>query len=284
MKNDGFLGVSFHPVALLTLVLGLLLAIPNARAGVDDGIAAYNRGDYSKAHAEFRRWAEQGDATAQFNLGVMYYKGQGVQQDYAEAVKWWRQAAEQGEPDAQFLLGIAYENGYGVPEDHVEALKWCHQAAEQGHAEAQAALGPVEGERARQVAERRRQKEEQLRRAQAIEEKNRAERAQREAAERERMEEAERNRETKRRTQQMEQKRRAQALAEMQATGEAAAAEFTRQMNNYRSREEAAQSRWLQFQERVMNPIDPRTGTPLIPTGDGGGIHPSTGQYVPPMY
>ena len=45
-----------------------------------------------------RLWlaAEQGNAEAQVNLGVMCHTGQGVPQDYAEAVKWWRLAAEQG--------------------------------------------------------------------------------------------------------------------------------------------------------------------------------------------
>ncbi len=50
--------------------------------------------------------AAQGDAHAQFNLGVMYDKGRGVSQDYAEAVKWYRKAAEQGHASAQHNLGV----------------------------------------------------------------------------------------------------------------------------------------------------------------------------------
>ena len=44
---------------------------------------------------ELRRLAEQGDAKAQFNLGVIYDNGEGVPEDDAEAVKWFRMAAEQ---------------------------------------------------------------------------------------------------------------------------------------------------------------------------------------------
>ena len=75
--------------------------------------------------------AEQGDAEAQFNLGVIYDEGQGVPQDYAEAAKWYRMAAEQGDADAQFILGVMYDEGQGVPKDDTEAVKWYRLAAEQ---------------------------------------------------------------------------------------------------------------------------------------------------------
>jgi TPR repeat protein len=60
----------------------------------DDGKAAYKRGDYAKAYAEFKPLAEQGNADAQCFLGMMYYNGYGVQKDYAQAAKWYRKAAE----------------------------------------------------------------------------------------------------------------------------------------------------------------------------------------------
>ena len=55
---------------------------------------------------EIHRLAEQGDADAQYNLGDMYARGDGVPEDDAEAVKWLRLAAEQGHADAQFSLDI----------------------------------------------------------------------------------------------------------------------------------------------------------------------------------
>ncbi len=58
--------------------------------------------------SEVQKAAEQGDAMAQFNLGVMYNTGRGVAQDYKQAVAWFRKAAEQGDAMAQFNLGLMY--------------------------------------------------------------------------------------------------------------------------------------------------------------------------------
>lgn len=111
-----------HTLRLAALALaGALILIPPARAGFDEGMAAYQRGDYATALKEWRPLAEQGDATAQYNLGVMYRNGQGVPQDYKEAVKWYRMAAEQGHAFAQNNLGVMYDNGLGVTEDKVLA-------------------------------------------------------------------------------------------------------------------------------------------------------------------
>ncbi len=115
-------------IAALCAGFTLGLTAP-AWAGFDEGVAAYNQGDYATALREFRPLAEQGDAHAQFNLGVMYENGLGVPQDYAEAVKWYRKAAEQGNADAQFNLGVAYEKGRGVPQDYVQAYMWFKLAA-----------------------------------------------------------------------------------------------------------------------------------------------------------
>ena len=73
----------------------------------------------------------------QYNLGIMYGKGNGVQQDYAEAVRWYRLAADQGFAGAQVNLGVMYDTGRGVPQDYVEAVRWYRLAAEQGFAETQ---------------------------------------------------------------------------------------------------------------------------------------------------
>ena len=80
--------------------------------------------------------AEQGNAKAQYNLGVMYDKGLGVRQDYAQAVQWYRRAAEQGYAGAQFNLGVMYDSGQGVRQDYAQAAQWYRRAKEQGAAEA----------------------------------------------------------------------------------------------------------------------------------------------------
>lgn len=104
---------------------------------VEGGYAAYEAGDYAEAAKWFHKAAEQGDAEAQYALGVMYGNGNGVTQDSAEAVKWHRKAAEQGNAFAQGNLGLAYYNGWGVTQDLDEAAKWTRKAAEQGDADAQ---------------------------------------------------------------------------------------------------------------------------------------------------
>jgi TPR repeat protein len=122
-------------------LLTLLISTSCAVAPLEEGRKAYERGDYATAFRLMKPLAEQGDATAQYNLGYMYRMGRGVPQDYAEAAKWFRKAAEQGEAIAQNSLGVMYEKGQGVPQDYVEAVKWYRKAAEQGEATAQSNLG-----------------------------------------------------------------------------------------------------------------------------------------------
>jgi S1-C subfamily serine protease len=76
--------------------------------------------------------AERGDPDAQFNLGSMYYRGDGVPKDPSKAVKWYLKAAEQGDSDAQYFLGVLYYNGLGVAKDNVEAYKWWLLSSAQG--------------------------------------------------------------------------------------------------------------------------------------------------------
>jgi uncharacterized protein len=102
---------------------------------------ALNNKEYQKAFEILKPLADQGNSKAQFELGVMYEKGQGVPQDDKEAVKWYRLAAEQGFASAQFNLGVMYAKGQGVPQDDKEAVKWYRLAAEQGFASAQFNLG-----------------------------------------------------------------------------------------------------------------------------------------------
>ncbi len=85
--------------------------------------------DDVEAVRRYRLAADQGDASAQYNLGFMYATGQGVPQDGAEAVRWFRLAADQGFADAQANLGFMYATGQGVAQDDVEAHMWYILAA-----------------------------------------------------------------------------------------------------------------------------------------------------------
>src|ERR1017187_333582 len=104
---------------------------------MEHALAAERLGDWKSAFLLLKPLAEQGDATAQFDLGFIYENGKGVPQDYAEAMKWYRKAADQGNADAQNNLGTMYANGQGAPQDYTEAIKWWRKAADQGNAHAQ---------------------------------------------------------------------------------------------------------------------------------------------------
>jgi len=114
---------------------------PLAAQDFGKGFEAYEAGDFATALQEWTLLADQGDASAQTNLGNMYYKGRGVPQDDAEAVKWYRLAADQGDAGAQGVLATMYGKGQGVPQDYAEAVKWYRLAADQGDAGAQFILG-----------------------------------------------------------------------------------------------------------------------------------------------
>jgi uncharacterized protein len=134
------------------LLIGLMLTVGGGAAdrqvdliaGVDpleDGIAAYQRGDFATALQLFQPLAEHGDASAQCNLGVMYEQGRGVAQNYREAMRWFRLAAVQGNASAQSNLGVMYYKGQGIAQDYGEAMKWYRMSAEQRNPEAQFNLG-----------------------------------------------------------------------------------------------------------------------------------------------
>ena len=121
----------------ITFVLSIICLTVPAWADFQAGMDATIRGDYATALREWRPLAEQGDALAQYNLGVLYRKGRGVPQDDVQARQWYAKAAAQGQAKAQFNLGTLYFNGEGVPKDYPQALRWFRLAADQGEAVAQ---------------------------------------------------------------------------------------------------------------------------------------------------
>jgi TPR repeat protein len=126
------------PIAVVLSIV--CLAVP-AWADYKTGEDASNHGDFATALREWRPLAEQGDALAQYNLGVLYRKGRGVSQDDVQARQWYEKAAAQGQAKAQYNLGTLYFNGEGVPKDYQQALRWFRMAADQGEALAQTKIG-----------------------------------------------------------------------------------------------------------------------------------------------
>ncbi|HEX3879648.1 MAG TPA: metallophosphoesterase, partial [Bryobacteraceae bacterium] len=110
------------------------------------GLDAYNKGDFATALKEWQPLAEQGEPNSQYNMGLLYARGQGVQQDYAKAIEWYRKAGEQDVPAAEYNLGVMYANGQGVKADPQEAQKWFLKAAQKGVSEAVNGLATVYSE------------------------------------------------------------------------------------------------------------------------------------------
>ena len=124
--------------ATLCLTLTIILGSVGMSASADfqKGLTAARNGDFVTALREWTPLAEQGSASAQYNLGVMYDKGQGVTQDDKTAIKWWKLAAKQGYASAHNNLGFMYANGKGIPQDYIRGYMWWYIAASNGHKDA----------------------------------------------------------------------------------------------------------------------------------------------------
>jgi len=143
-----------------------------------EGAQAAQKGDFVTAMQKWRSLAEQGNAMAMLNMGLMYSTGQCGKQDNKEAATWFNRALKQEDIEVQFNFAFMLKTGTGVPqnskhagiwyhhlakkgvamaqlqtgenykrgwggfkENHKEAMRWYRKAAEQGIAEAQYALG-----------------------------------------------------------------------------------------------------------------------------------------------
>lgn len=164
---------------IFTLIL-LISSLASAFTWADDlsdGLEAYQLKKYDLARALLNPLAEQGEAEAQFHMGLLYQNGLGVNksdeitftyfrkaalqshlvaqlslgmmykaeggylpQNYELAFYWIQQAAKKGLMEAKFRLGFMYANGQGVSKNEAEAIRWYTLAAIHGHLEAQVKL------------------------------------------------------------------------------------------------------------------------------------------------
>jgi len=114
--------------------LVLLLTTGPALAGaLEDGVAAYGKGDFATAAKLWKQSADEGNAAAQNNLGILYDLGKGVARDDGKALEWFHKSADQGFARAQFNLGRKYDNGEGIERDPVTAYMWFLLAAAGGN-------------------------------------------------------------------------------------------------------------------------------------------------------
>lgn len=131
---------------MLFAVIWVVLCATGAGAGPyeDAAKSAYESGDYTRAAQLTPIFAEQGEAWAQRNMGVMYMKGLGVPKDEWSASMWFEKAAEKGDTLAQYYLAWMYDTGQGTLRQNLEkAAKWYRQSASQGNADAQYRMGYI---------------------------------------------------------------------------------------------------------------------------------------------
>ena len=178
--SRGLLAPALAGAALVSVALVLSAASAEAQQRYEDGMTAYEAGDFTRAARIWEPLAAAGDETAQYslgklyetgnmdlqrdygravewyrlasaqgvaaaqnNLGLMYAQGRGVARDATRAAELWSSAAKKNHPMAQFNLGLAYFRGEGLPEDKAEAGAWFRRAADLGLPDAQYALGQI---------------------------------------------------------------------------------------------------------------------------------------------
>ncbi len=122
----------------LLLSFSLLFPVPWLAAGpLEDGHTAFDNKDYKKAYELWMPLAEEDNPDAQYNLGLLYMKGLGVEKSDRRALVWFVRAGNNGLADAQYNAGVMFYLGRGVYPDHKSAVEWWQRAAEQEHANAQ---------------------------------------------------------------------------------------------------------------------------------------------------
>lgn len=176
MMHSKFFLPSLKIPRLLAFTIGILMTL-TANGSTDEGIRAYNEGNYAAALKEFSAAAERDDPVGKHLLASLYYQGQGVNRDLKKAVQlfveaakenylpslanlalmystgdgvpidmklaleYGRKAAEAGDGQSQFNLAQAYRKGVDIPQDYVKAAYWYRKAAEAGSLSAQNEYG-----------------------------------------------------------------------------------------------------------------------------------------------
>ena len=123
-----------------------------------------SQGSQAKSLPDLRKLAGQGDADAQWQIGVRYHNGEGVPRDDVQAMQWFLRAADQGHVTAQATLGAYYWAGRGVPQDLSKAYFWSALALAQGDENSKSRLEGLASQMTReQVSAARQQAEVWLR-------------------------------------------------------------------------------------------------------------------------
>ncbi len=127
----------------LAIPLMLAFVSPVLAGPFEDGLEAFRQGDGAAARAAWEPLAEQGDASAQYNLGLLFETGAGLPVDIKQAARWFAASAAQGDSIAEMKMASLYAEGRGVAQDHAEAARWYQRAAEHDEPSAQFTLGTL---------------------------------------------------------------------------------------------------------------------------------------------
>lgn len=128
-------------------ILILLIGFTSLIVSADESNEERNRITHSEAFWKMYTDALRGDEKAQFEVGVMFERGIGVDLNQTQAAKWYEKSAIQGHKDAQYNIGIMYAGGRGVEQNNQFAMMWLASAAKQGDKESRALLlALVDGE------------------------------------------------------------------------------------------------------------------------------------------
>lgn len=116
---------------------------PMLDASINIGHRLFEHGHSRTAFSYFVSLALQGDPDAQFNVGLCYSDGNGVEKNLRKSIEWFTLAASQGHADAQYNLGLMYLKGEGVPRNIHKSIDWFSLAARQSHVNAEINLGAI---------------------------------------------------------------------------------------------------------------------------------------------
>lgn len=115
------------------LILPVILIFPPpAFPDTELAMQAYERGDFISAYQQLDSLAQAGDPVAQYNLGFMYFGGDGILQDDDRAFFWFNRSARAGYAPSQDVLAYMYNHGKGVNPDKLRAYVWYSIAAFNG--------------------------------------------------------------------------------------------------------------------------------------------------------
>ena len=138
---------SFTKICILFLIFSVNFSLVYAKQSLrknrihQEALSAAKKGDYGVAYRKWLSLAKKGNTDAQYNIAVMYIRGDGLKRSNKLALYWLKKASKEEHSLSQFTLGRIYFEGIIVQKNYQKSLKWYKKAAMNGHKKAQNNLG-----------------------------------------------------------------------------------------------------------------------------------------------